>query len=58
MGFNSWNAFHCNADENEVLEVARAAIDRGLAKAGYTYINIDDCWQVRREPFFWVFLAL
>jgi len=48
MGFNSWNGFHCNVDENELLEIAQAAIDRGLAKAGYTYINIDDCWQAAR----------
>ena len=28
----------------------RSALCAGMAKAGYEYINIDDCWQVARDP--------
>ena len=46
MGVNSWNAFHCNVDERKMRAMADALVSTGLAKAGYEYINIDDCWQV------------
>ena len=49
MGFNSWNFYHCNIDEHAIKEVAQALIDRGMAAAGYTSVNIDDCWQVARD---------
>lgn len=45
MGWSSWNTFRNNIDENLVLEVARAMKESGLIDAGYTYVNIDDCWQ-------------
>jgi alpha-galactosidase len=46
MGFNSWNAFHCNIDENMVKSIADSMVSSGLAALGYEYINIDDCWMV------------
>ena len=46
MGVNSWNAFHCNVDERKMRAMADAVVSSGLAKAGYEFINIDDCWQV------------
>eukprot|EP00730_Choanoeca_flexa_P020240 TRINITY_DN9898_c0_g3_i1.p1 TRINITY_DN9898_c0_g3~~TRINITY_DN9898_c0_g3_i1.p1 ORF type:complete len:875 (+),score=209.98 TRINITY_DN9898_c0_g3_i1:2-2626(+) len=49
MGFNSWNAFHCNIDENVVRATAQAMIDNGMQAAGYEYVNIDDCWQAARQ---------
>ena len=49
MGVNSWNSFHCNVDERKMRAMADAVVDTGLAKAGYEYINIDDCWQVMRS---------
>ena len=42
-GFNSWNYAHCNIDENLVKATADAFLANGMADAGYTYINIDDC---------------
>lgn len=48
MGINSWNAFHCNVDERKIRAMADAVVTSGLAKAGYEFINIDDCWQVAR----------
>lgn len=44
MGWNSWNKFHCNIDENLIKETADAMVSSGMAEAGYEYVNIDDCW--------------
>ena len=48
MGFNSWNGYHTNIDENIVKSIATAFHTLGLAKAGYEFINLDDGWQVDR----------
>ena len=51
MGWNSWNAFNSDVDEEKVLASARALVDTGLARAGYRYVNIDDGWWLkRRQP--------
>ncbi|GFQ03168.1 alpha-galactosidase [Phtheirospermum japonicum] len=44
MGWNSWNHFNCMIDENIIKETADALVSTGLAKIGYNYVNIDDCW--------------
>lgn len=44
MGWNSWNHFGCNIDEKIIRETADALVSTGLAKLGYKYVNIDDCW--------------
>jgi alpha-galactosidase len=44
MGWNSWNKFACNIDENLIRETADAMVRTGMRDAGYTYVNIDDCW--------------
>jgi alpha-galactosidase len=49
MGWNSWNHFACNIDENIVRDVADALISTGMKDAGYVYINIDDCWHGERD---------
>jgi len=49
MGFNSWNYYHCNIDENTVKAVVEAIATNGMKEAGYEYVNIDDCWQVERN---------
>lgn len=48
MGFNSWNFYHCNIDENTVRAIADAMVKNGMRDVGYRYVNIDDCWQVQR----------
>jgi alpha-galactosidase len=49
MGWNSWNKFACNVDEKMIKEVADAIVSSGMRDAGYTYINIDDCWHGERD---------
>lgn len=44
MGWNSWNHFGCNINENLIRQTADAMVNSGLAGLGYKYINIDDCW--------------
>ncbi|KAG5530784.1 hypothetical protein RHGRI_025680 [Rhododendron griersonianum] len=44
MGWNSWNHFSCGIDEKMIKETADALVSTGLAKLGYKYVNIDDCW--------------
>jgi alpha-galactosidase len=49
MGWNSWNKFGCNVSEALVRGAADAMVASGMKDAGYQYVVIDDCWQVRRE---------
>ncbi|XP_031373114.1 alpha-galactosidase 1-like [Punica granatum] len=44
MGWNSWNHFNCKINEKIIKETADALVSTGLAKLGYEYVNIDDCW--------------
>ncbi|KAF1886405.1 hypothetical protein Lal_00045637 [Lupinus albus] len=44
MGWNSWNHFGCNINEDIIRQTADALVSTGLAALGYQYINIDDCW--------------
>ncbi|WP_086663561.1 NPCBM/NEW2 domain-containing protein [Lentzea kentuckyensis] len=47
LGWNSWNQFGCNIDENLIRQTADAIVSSGMRDAGYTYVNIDDCWMAR-----------
>jgi len=49
MGWNSWNIFACDIDEQKVRDVAKAIVDRGMKDAGYEYVVIDDCWHGERD---------
>jgi alpha-galactosidase len=49
MGWNSWNKFQCNVDEKLIRQTADALVSSGMKDAGYQYIIIDDCWQVKRD---------
>jgi hypothetical protein len=44
MGWSSWNTFRGNINEDLIYDTAKAMADSGLKDAGYTYVNIDDCW--------------
>ena len=49
LGWNSWNRYGCNITEDIIKTAANALISTGLAKKGYNYVNIDDCWQIARD---------
>ena len=49
MGWNNWNAFHCDVNESLLLTKAQDMIDFGLRDLGYNYIVLDDCWSVGRN---------
>jgi alpha-galactosidase len=44
MGWNSWNAFGCDVDENKIKTQAESMSKNGMREAGYRYVVIDDCW--------------
>lgn len=50
MGWNTWNTFKCNIDEKLIMESADALVSSGMRDVGYKFINIDDCWQLGRNP--------
>ena len=47
MGFNDWNSFGCNVDEQLIKQTADYFVTSGLKAAGYSYVNIDDCWMAK-----------
>ena len=49
MGWNSWNHFACKVTDAIVRAQADAMVSSGMKEAGYVYINIDDCWQGKRD---------
>jgi alpha-galactosidase len=49
MGWNSWNKFACNVNEEMLRKTADAMVSSGMKEAGYTYIVVDDCWHGKRD---------
>ncbi|HLP15593.1 MAG TPA: glycoside hydrolase family 27 protein [Bacteroidota bacterium] len=50
MGWNSWNKFGCNVDEQMIRGIADAMSQPGgMKQAGYQYLVIDDCWHGGRD---------
>lgn len=45
MGWNSWNVWAGNVDQDKVRAAADEFVRTGLADFGYTYVNIDDTWE-------------
>jgi alpha-galactosidase len=39
-----------NLTESYILSLADRLVNTGLASLGYVYVNIDDCWQIGRDP--------
>jgi alpha-galactosidase len=44
MGWNSWNKFACQINEEVIKNATDNLVNLGLAKLGYKYVNLDDCW--------------
>lgn len=49
MGWNSWNHFADKVNDSIVRSTADALVSSGLAAVGYSFINIDDCWEGHRD---------
>ena len=49
LGWNSYNAWGSEVTQPRVLAAARAMVSSGLADHGWSYINIDDGWQGKRD---------
>eukprot|EP01084_Bolivina_argentea_P286209 490954_1 len=44
MGWNSWNHYACNINQDVMMSTMKTLVSSGLKDAGYIYANIDDCW--------------
>ena len=44
MGWNSWNAFEKEIDEEKIRAIAEAMVSSGMRDAGYIYLVLDDAW--------------
>lgn len=49
MGWNSWNTFAENVNEEIVMKTTDIIIDKGYRDCGYEYVVIDDCWSLRER---------
>ncbi|KAK8091234.1 glycoside hydrolase [Apiospora phragmitis] len=47
MGWNSWNEYGCDINDDVFIRVAELMVNLGLKDLGYQYVNIDDCWSVK-----------
>lgn len=49
MGWNTWNTFGENINEDLIKKSADIIVESGLKDAGYEYIVIDDCWSLKER---------
>ena len=49
MGWNSWNTFSINVNEQLVIGIVAKMISSGLRDAGYNYVVLDDGWMLRER---------
>lgn len=49
MGWNSWNTFQTNINEQLVKDIADKMVSSGMKDAGYRYIVLDDGWMARER---------
>ncbi|RYJ42076.1 glycoside hydrolase family 27 protein [Flavobacterium beibuense] len=49
MGWNSWNTFATDINEDLVKQTADIMVASGMKDAGYTYIVLDDGWMTRER---------
>ena len=49
MGWNSWNTFGADINEQLIFDTADKLVDTGLAALGYNYLVIDDCWALKER---------
>ncbi|MFG6356804.1 MAG: glycoside hydrolase family 27 protein [Acetatifactor sp.] len=49
MGWNSWNTFGKDINEQLIMEMADVIVEKGYKDAGYEYVIIDDCWSLKER---------
>ncbi len=49
MGWNTWNTFGGNINEQLIKETADVLVSSGLKDLGYNYLVIDDCWALKER---------
>jgi alpha-galactosidase len=49
MGWNSWNWFAGKVTDKDIRQAADLIVSSGMRDAGYTYVNIDDTWEGKRD---------
>jgi alpha-galactosidase len=49
MGWSSWYMAYANIDDKLIRAQADAMMSSGLANHGYSYVNIDDGWNIKPE---------
>ena len=49
MGWNSWNYFFGKVTDKDIRDSADQIVASGMKDAGYTYVNIDDTWEGKRD---------
>ena len=49
MGFNSWNGYNRSITQAIMSTQAQAMASSGLRDHGYTYVNIDEFWEVQNK---------
>jgi alpha-galactosidase len=49
MGWNSWNTFTWDINEQLIRDVADKFVNDGYKDAGYEYVVIDDCWSLKER---------
>ncbi|MEG1260527.1 MAG: glycoside hydrolase family 27 protein [Akkermansia sp.] len=48
MGWNSWYSYSEAINQENILHVANLFVEKGLVNHGWSFVNIDDCWQGER----------
>ncbi len=49
MGWNSWNTFTENINEELIRETVDSMKEQGFLEAGYEYVVMDDCWSLKER---------
>ncbi|KDQ53302.1 glycoside hydrolase family 27 protein [Jaapia argillacea MUCL 33604] len=49
LGYNTWNYYQCNIDENLIIQTASLMQSLGLQAAGYNHVHLDDCWAMKNR---------
>lgn len=45
LGFTTWNACFEDVTDKLVIGIGEYLVSSGLAEYGYSYVNVDSCWQ-------------